>query len=106
MIIERERVKGIIKRERINFVDIIVILDNNCNADCPLCVAKHIIKNSSCKELCQGYTPKCRRCCGRTAGDDEFYAAAADLFDTVHGSNVRVVLSGGEPTLSPRLCRR
>lgn len=103
MIITRERVKKIFKREHINFVDIIIILDNKCNADCPLCVAKHVIKNAACKELCQGYKDKCRRCCDRTAGDDEFYAAVSDLLDTVHGSNVRIVLSGGEPTLSPRL---
>lgn len=103
MIIERERIKRIFKNESIKFVDIIVILDKNCNADCPLCVAKHIIKNISCKELCQGFNHKCRRCCDRTAGDDEFYAAVADFFDTVNGLNVRVILSGGEPTLSPRL---
>ena len=103
MIIDRDRVKEIFRRENIKHVDVIIILDNNCNADCKLCVAKHTIKNSSCKTLCAGFNPECLRCCDRTTGDDEFYASVNDFFSVVNGGNIRVILSGGEPTLSERL---
>lgn len=103
MIIDRERVKEIFAREKINNVDIIVILDNICNANCPICVAKHTIKNSLCKKQCVGYKSQCLRCCDRTASDDEFYHSINDLLSSVNGANVRIILSGGEPTLSKRL---
>lgn len=103
MIIKRERVKEIVRSRDIKLIDLVIILNNDCNADCPLCVAKQVIKNKTCKELCTGYNAKCKRCCDRTADDDEFYLAVKDILSTVSGQNVRIILSGGEPTLSSRL---
>jgi molybdenum cofactor biosynthesis enzyme MoaA len=103
MIINRDRVKRIFQSNNIKIVDITIILDNICNADCPLCVAKHVIINDSCKENCEVYQTECLRCCDREAEDAQFFAAVEDILSTVNGGNVRITLSGGEPTLSNRL---
>lgn len=103
MILNKEKVKEIFLSQNIGIVDIVIILDKNCNANCPLCVAKHVIKNKDCKDLCQDYKTSCKRCCDRMAEDEIFYAEVDDILSAVHGDNVRIMLTGGEPTLSNRL---
>lgn len=103
MLIDKGKVKNIFETRNLSFTDIIIILDTVCNADCKLCVAKHIIKNSNCKDTCNGFKLECLKCCGRIAEDKIFYTEVEDILTSLHGKNVRVTLSGGEPTISKRL---
>jgi len=81
---------------------LVLIINNECNANCKVCLAKQIFKSSLCKEICEGYTAKCVRCCDHTASDEEFYARLKDILSTINSPIVDIIITGGEPTLSNR----
>lgn len=105
MILETNKVIEIINNNDIKLIDLVVILDNKCNANCKICVAKQVIRHADCKWNCYGYKSTCVRCCDRNTTDEEFLSRIDDFFSSIHGKNIRVILTGGEPTLSNRLVK-
>lgn len=103
MILKKGKIQELFQNQKSMFTDIVVIINNDCNAKCELCIAKQVIKNKTCKELCAVFDSKCKRCCDRTASDESFFQAIEEIFSVVKGQNVRAFISGGEPTLSKRL---
>lgn len=103
MLITKDHFKQIYKDNDIGITTLALIIDANCNAQCKACIAKHVFKSSLCKEVCEGYsTCKHLRCCDHTATDEEFYAEVEDILTTVNSPYVDIVITGGEPTISPR----
>lgn len=102
MLITKDRFKRIYRENKVQVTCLVLIINNDCNAECKVCLARQIFKSSLCKEICEGYKPTCLRCCDHMATDEEFYAALADILDTINSPIVDIVITGGEPTLSER----
>lgn len=102
MLITSEHFKKIYRENKVCVTCLVLIINNDCNANCKVCLAKQIFKSSLCKEICEGYTAKCVRCCDHTATDEEFYARLEDILSTINSPIVDIIITGGEPTLSER----
>ncbi|MBQ7293213.1 MAG: radical SAM protein [Clostridia bacterium] len=102
MLITTEHFKKIYRENKVSVTCLVLIINNECNANCKVCLAKQIFKSSLCKEICEGYTAKCVRCCDHTASDEEFYARLEDILSTINSPIVDIIITGGEPTLSNR----
>jgi MoaA/NifB/PqqE/SkfB family radical SAM enzyme len=102
MLITYEHFKKIYK-DKIPATFLVIMLDMNCNANCKVCIAKHVFKGPLCKQYCEKFL-ECKhlRCCDHIASDDEFYANLQKILDVINTSNLSIMISGGEPTLSPR----
>lgn len=103
MLISKERLRKIYNENEVNVTFLVIILNHECNANCRICIAKHKFKSPLCKELCEGYTAKCVRCCDHMANDEEFYKSIDEILSIVDSPFVNIIISGGEPTLSNRL---
>lgn len=103
MLITHEHFKKIYENNQIYGTTLVLILDNNCNAACRVCIAKHAFKSPLCKQYCEKFT-ECRysRCCDHIASDDEFYSSVRSILNTINSSELSIMISGGEPTLSTR----
>lgn len=102
MLITTEHFKKIYRENKVCVTCLVLIINNECNANCKVCLAKQIFKSSLCKEICEGYTAKCVRCCDHTASDEEFYTRLEDILSTINSPIVDIIITGGEPTLSHR----
>mgnify|MGYP002946212558 CR=1 FL=1 len=103
LLISQERFERIYRENKVMVTCLVLIINNDCNADCIACIAHHVFKSPLCKEICERYTPKCIRCCDHTASDEEFYAAVEKILQTINSPFVDIIITGGEPTISPRL---
>lgn len=103
MIISQERFNRIYRENKVQCTCLVLIINNECNADCVACIAGHVFKSPLCKEVCEAYQPKCLRCCDHTASDEQFYARLEDILGAINSPIVDVIITGGEPTISNRL---
>lgn len=103
MIIRKERFDKIYKENKVECTCLVLILNDECNAECRACIARHVFKSPLCKNLCEAYDVKCKRCCSRTADDDTFYRSLEGILATINSPIVDIIITGGEPTISPRL---
>lgn len=103
MIISKETFQRIYKENAVECTCVVLILTNDCNASCRACIGQHVFKSALCKDLCYAYEPKCVRCCDHTASDEKFYSELREILKTINSPIVDIIISGGEPTLSPRL---
>lgn len=103
MLITQSHFDNIYKKNQIPFTLLVIILDNYCNAACKVCIAKHVFKSELCKEVCEKFS-ECHslRCCDHTASDEDFYGNLRHVLETINSPYLSVIVSGGEPTLSPR----
>ena len=103
MLITSEHFKRIYKENKVEVTCLVLIINNDCNADCRACIAQHVFKGSLCKEICEAYeTCKHLRCCDHTATDEEFYSRLEEILQTVNSPIVDIIITGGEPTISNR----
>lgn len=103
MLISKERFRKIYKENEVNVTFLVIILNHECNANCRICIAKHKFKSPLCKEICEGYTTKCIKCCDHMAEDEKFYKCVDEILSIIDSPFVNIIISGGEPTLSNRL---
>ena len=103
LLISQERFERIYRENQVKITCLVLILNNDCNADCVACIAHHVFKSPLCKDLCEKYTAKCVRCCDHTATDEEFYVSLEKILQTINSPIVDIIITGGEPTISPRL---
>ena len=103
MLISQERFEKIYRENQVKITCLVLILNNDCNADCVACIAHHVFKSPLCKDICERYTAKCVRCCDHTASDEEFYVSLEKILQTINSQIVDIIITGGEPTISPRL---
>ena len=103
MLITLNHFDTIYKKNQIPFTLLVIILDNYCNAACKVCIAKHVFKSELCKDVCEKFS-ECHslRCCDHTASDEDFYTNLRHVLETINSPYLSVIVSGGEPTLSPR----
>ena len=103
MLITQEHFKKIYTENTITSTCLVIILNNDCNANCRACIAQQVFKSALCKELCEAYTTcKYLRCCDHIAPDEEFYARLEEVLSTVNSQHVDIIITGGEPTISNR----
>ena len=103
MLITKEHFKKIYKENKVGVTCLVLIINNDCNADCRACIAQHVFKGSLCKEICEAYeTCKHLRCCDHMATDEEFYSRLEEILQTVNSPIVDIIITGGEPTISNR----
>lgn len=103
MIIGQERFERIYKENKVWCTCLVLILNNDCNADCVACIAGHVFKSSLCEEICEAYQPKCVRCCDHIASDEVFYTRLEQILCAINSPIVDIIITGGEPTISRRL---
>ncbi len=103
MLITKEHFERIYKNNYIEKTCLVLILNNYCNANCKVCLAQQVFKSSLCEKLCENYSPNCIRCCDRNTTDEIFYENIKNILKTINSPNVNIIITGGEPTLSPRL---
>lgn len=103
MLISEQRFERIYKQNKVMVTCLVLIVTNECNANCKVCLGTQVFKSKLCKDICEKYTAKCVRCCDHIATDEEFYAALDRILATINSPIVDIIITGGEPTISPRL---
>lgn len=103
MIISKEHFDRIYRENLVQCTCLVLILNDDCNANCKACIAQHVFKSPLCKELCEAYSEKCLRCCSHKASDEDFYQAVEDILKSINSPIVDIIITGGEPTISNRL---
>ena len=103
MLITQEHFQKIYAENTIQATCLVLILNNDCNANCRACLAQQVFKSALCKDLCEAYaTCKYLRCCDHTAPDEEYYTRLETILSTINSQHVDIIITGGEPTISPR----
>ncbi len=103
MLITKEHFDKIYKENKIPYTCLVLMLNEDCNAKCKVCIGNQTFKSELCKKVCEGFKVECRHCCGRTATDEEYFKRVNAILKTVNSPFVQIIFTGGEPTISPRL---
>lgn len=104
MLITQEHFDRIYAENQIPMTCLVVIINDDCNANCKACIARQTFKSPLCQQLCEKYQEcKSLRCCAHATDDETFYERLDHILDTINSSVVSIIITGGEPTLSPRL---
>jgi organic radical activating enzyme len=103
MLITQEHFKKIYNENTVCATCLVLIINNDCNANCRACLAQQVFKSALCKELCEAFeTCKYLRCCDHIAPDEEYYARLEEILSTINSPHVDIIITGGEPTISHR----
>ena len=103
MLITKEHFNKIYKENKIPYTCLVLMLNEDCNANCKVCIGRQTFKSELCKKVCEGFKVECRHCCGRTATDDVYFNRIDAILKTVNSPFIQIILTGGEPTISNRL---
>jgi molybdenum cofactor biosynthesis enzyme MoaA len=103
MLITQEHFQKIYETNKVTCTCVVLILNNECNANCKVCLGKQVFKSALCKQVCECYTSSCLRCCDHIASDEEYYAHLNTILQSINSHFVNIIISGGEPTISERL---
>lgn len=103
MLITKKHFDKIYAENKIICTCIVLMITNECNANCKVCLGKQVFKSKICKKLCECYSAECKRCIDRTATDAEFYERVEAILATLNSPIVNIIITGGEPTISQRL---
>lgn len=70
-----------------------IFTDSYCNADCPFCCAK------------LRYEQECKRFCRNKDYTEQYFKRLEYILNTIKPFNPSISITGGEPTLSPKIFR-